>query len=56
MHRLADVSSLIEDGLYLNQILAFGLCDERLELGCREGINQTSLGNDEEENLGAGQD
>lgn len=31
----------------LNQILALGLGDERLKLGCCEGIDQTSLGNDE---------
>lgn len=41
---------------YLNQILALGLGDERLELGCCEGVNQTSLGNDEEKDLGASQD
>ena len=46
----------IKNSAYLNQILAFSLCDERLELGCREGVNQTGLGNNEEENLGAGQD
>ena len=43
-------------GAYLNQILAFGLCDEGLELGCREGVDQASLGDNEEKNLSASQD
>jgi hypothetical protein len=46
----------IKSGAYLDQILAFGLCDERLKFGCRESVNQTGLGNDEEENLSASQD
>lgn len=28
---------------YLNQILALGLCDERLELGCGEGIYESGF-------------
>lgn len=46
----------IEDGAYLNQVLALGLRDERLELGCCESVDQSRLGNDEEEDLSTGQD
>jgi len=41
---------------HLNKILAFWLCDEWLELGCREGVNETGLGDDKQEDLGAGED
>lgn len=33
---------------HLNQILAFRFRDERLELGCGEGVDESGLGNDEE--------
>ena len=41
---------------YLNEILAFGLGDQRLKLWSREGVNQTGLRDDEQENLSASQD
>ena len=41
---------------YLNQVLAFRFCDEWLELRCCESIDKTGFGNDEEEDLGAGED
>lgn len=40
----------------LNEILAFGLGDQRLKLWSREGVNQTGLRDDEQENLSASQD
>jgi hypothetical protein len=43
----------IEAGL--DEVLAFRLGDERLELGGGEGVDQTSLGDDEEEDLCAGE-
>lgn len=43
-------------GAYLDEILAFWFCDERLELWCCESVYEAGLGNDEEQNLGAGQD
>jgi len=39
----------------LNEILAFRLGDERLELGGGESIDETSLGHDEKEDLSAGE-
>lgn len=44
------------DAPYLDQVLALGLGDQRLELGGREGVDQTGLRDDEEEDLRAGQD
>ena len=41
---------------YLNKVLAFGLCDEGLQLGRGEGVDQASLGDDEQQNLSAGED
>ena len=41
---------------YLDQILPLGLCDERLQLGCGEGIHESSFRDDEKQNLGAGKD
>jgi hypothetical protein len=41
---------------YLDQVLAFGLGDERLQLGGGEGIDQSGLGDDKEEHLGSGED
>ena len=35
----------------LNEVLALGLCDERLELGSGEGIDKTGLRDDEEKDL-----
>jgi len=40
----------------LNQILAFWFRDERLELWCCEGIDQTSLGHDEKKDLRSSKD
>lgn len=40
---------------YLNQVLALSLSDERLKLGCREGVDEASLGDDQEQDLRAGQ-
>lgn len=37
----------------LDEILAFWLGDERLELGSGKGVYKASLGDDEEQNLGA---
>ena len=39
---------------YLNQVLALSLSDERLKLGCREGVDEASLGDDQEQDLRAG--
>jgi hypothetical protein len=47
---------LVRTGAYLDQILALGLGDERLKLGSCEGVDQTCLGDDEEENLSTSQD
>lgn len=41
---------------YLDEVLALGLGDERLQLGRGEGVDQTRLGHDEKQDLGAGQD
>ena len=41
---------------YLDQILSLGLGDERLQLGRGEGVDQTGLGDDEQEDLGASED
>ena len=37
----------------LNEVLALGLGDERLELGGGEGVHETGLGHDEQEHLRA---
>lgn len=37
----------------LDEILAFWLGDKRLELGSGKGVYEASLGDDEEQNLGA---
>jgi hypothetical protein len=44
------------DAPYLDQILPLGLGHERLELGGGEGVDQTRLGDDEEEDLRSGED
>jgi len=41
---------------YLNQVLSFCLCNERLKLWCREGIDKTCLGDNKKKDLGASQD
>jgi hypothetical protein len=41
---------------YLDQILAFWLGDQRLQLGRGECVDEASLGDDEEEDLGSSQD
>jgi len=41
---------------YLNQVLAFGLGDQRLKLRCRECVDETGFGHYEEEDLSAGED
>ena len=38
---------------YLNEVLALGLGDKRLELGSGEGVHKASLGDDQEKHLGA---
>ena len=39
----------------LNEVLAFGLGDERLELRGSKGVYEPGLGHDEQEDLGAGE-
>lgn len=39
----------------LNQVFALGLGDKRLEFGGGEGVHETSLGDDEQEHLCAGE-
>lgn len=41
---------------YLNEILALGLGHQWLEFGGGKGVHQTSLGDDEEQHLRAGED
>ena len=41
---------------YLNQVLALRLGDQGLELGRREGVDESRLRHDKKENLGAGED
>lgn len=41
---------------YLDQVLAFGLCDQRLKLGSGEGVDKTGFGDDQQENLCASKD
>ena len=44
------------DSAYLDEVLAFRLSDERLELWCREGVDEPSFRDDEQEDLGASED
>jgi hypothetical protein len=44
------------DAPYLDEVLALGLGDQRLELGGGEGVDQPRLGDDEQEDLRASQD
>ena len=57
---LDDISSSFQrptnDKTYLDEILALGLCDERLQLGRGECVDQARFGDDEKQNLGAGED
>lgn len=41
---------------YLDEVLAFSLCDKGLELWCREGVDETGFGDDEQQHLGARED
>jgi hypothetical protein len=41
---------------YLDQVLALGLGHQRLELGGGEGVDETSLGHNEQKDLGASED
>lgn len=41
---------------YLDEVLALGLGDERLQLWCREGVDKARLRDDEQQHLGAGED
>jgi hypothetical protein len=41
---------------YLNEVLALGLGDERLQLGGSEGVDKTGLGDDQQQHLGASED
>lgn len=38
---------------YLDEILALGLGDKRLQFGSGESVDETGLGHDQEKNLGA---
>ena len=40
----------------MDEVLAFWFGHKRLELRCREGVDETGLGDDEKEDLGAGKD
>lgn len=41
---------------YLDEVLALGFGDQRLELGSGEGVDKSGLGDDEQKHLGASQD
>lgn len=41
---------------YLDEVLALGFRHQRLQLGRGEGVDETRLGHDEQQYLGAGQD
>ena len=57
MHATRVPVSLAGSGMtYLNQVLALGLCDERLQLGGGKGVDEAGLRHDEEQDLGARQD
>jgi hypothetical protein len=58
---IATVNAVLAAGFWsveagLDEVLAFGLCDERLELGSCESVDQTSLRDDQQKNLGASED
>ena len=41
---------------YLDEVLALGLGDKWLQLGCGEGVDEARLGDNEQQDLGAGED
>jgi hypothetical protein len=41
---------------YLDEVLALGLGDEWLQLGCGESVDETRLGDDEQQDLCASED
>jgi len=41
---------------YLNQVLSFGLGDEGLQFRSRKGVDQSGLGDDEQEDLSSSED
>jgi hypothetical protein len=41
---------------YLNQVLAFGLSDEWLQSRSCERVDEASLGDDQQQDLGTGED
>lgn len=41
---------------YLDEVLALGLGHQRLQLRCGEGVDESSLRDDEQQHLGAGED
>jgi hypothetical protein len=41
---------------HLDEVLALGLGDERLQLGRRERVDEARLGDDEKQHLGSGKD
>lgn len=49
-------STMVDVITYLDQVLALGLGHQRLELGGGESVDETGLGHDQEQHLGAGQD
>ena len=59
-HAWKDVSAKssweLSCNTYLDEILAFGLGDKRLQLGCGESVDETSFRHDQEEDLGARKD
>lgn len=53
---MLSISRVIVLASYLNKVLAFGFCYERLKLGSGESVHETGLGHDEKQHLGAGED
>ena len=41
---------------YLDEVLALGLGDKRLQLGCGKRVDKTCLRDDEQQDLGTGED
>lgn len=56
MGRCAVWENNAREATYLDQVLALSLSDQRLQLGRSEGVDKTSLGHDQQEDLGASQD
>ena len=50
------IVSMSYETAYLNEVLSFRLGDQGLKLGGSEGVDQASLGDNEEKNLGASED